>query len=77
MQVKQLYAKHVAEVAPPQELEPDVEREYNRQRDYLERTVDQLKAKLRKDVEVHRADNLRILQVRRSGARSGGFRWNF
>lgn len=33
------------------------------QREYLERTVDSLKRKLAKDSELHRTDNLRIMQV--------------
>jgi hypothetical protein len=38
-----------------------VEDEYNHQRAYLERTVDGLKTKARKDGTAHRADNLRVL----------------
>ena len=34
-----------------------------RQREYLEKTVDTLKRKLAKDSELHRTDNLRIMQV--------------
>ena len=34
-----------------------------RQREYLEKTVDTLKRKLAKDSELHRSDNLRIMQV--------------
>merc|ERR1711865_1239159 len=40
----------------------DIQREYNRQRDYLEKSVESLKRKLLKDSEVHRQDNMRILQ---------------
>ena len=39
-----------------------VQREYNRQRDYLEKSIDSLKRKLAKDAEVHRIDNMRIMQ---------------
>merc|ERR1711924_500799 len=35
---------------------------YNRQRTYLEKSVDSLKRKLAKDSEVHRIDNMRIMQ---------------
>ena len=38
-----------------------------RQREYLEKTVDGLKRKLAKDSELHRTDNLRIMQVRSRG----------
>lgn len=34
-----------------------------RQRDYLEKTVDSLKHKLQKDMEQHRTENVRIMQV--------------
>merc|ERR1712187_805224 len=45
-----------------QELDPDIQREYGRQREYLEKSVDSLKKKLLKDSDVHRSDNMRILQ---------------
>jgi hypothetical protein len=46
--VKALYQKHVLE--PPQgaQVDVDIQKEYNRQRDYLEKTVDSLKRKLSK-----------------------------
>merc|ERR1712046_431863 len=44
------------------ELDTDMQKEYNRQRDYLEKSVDSLKRKLQKDSEVHRIDNMRIMQ---------------
>jgi cilia- and flagella-associated protein 57 len=45
----------------------DIEREAARQREYLEKTVDSLKRKLAKDSELHRTDNLRIMQVKYVG----------
>ena len=45
-----------------QELDSDIQREYNRQRDYLEKSVENLKKKLLKDSDVHRQDNTRVLQ---------------
>ena len=45
-----------------QEVEENVQQEYARQRDYLERGVDVLKRKLARDSELHRSDNLRIMQ---------------
>eukprot|EP00399_MALV-I-05_sp_L67-4_P000141 gene141-48_t len=44
------------------EDDTDAQKEYNRQRDYLEKSVDSLKRKLAKDSEVHRVDNMRIMQ---------------
>ena len=60
--VKQLYAKHVMADTDAGDLEEDIQWEYNRQREYLEKTVDNLKRKLTKDMELHRTDNMRIMQ---------------
>lgn len=49
----------------------ELEREAARQREYLERTVDSLKRKLAKDSELHRTDNLRIMQVGPCGGDGG------
>jgi len=57
-----LYKKYVPNGVKKQELDSDIQREYNRQRDYLEKSVESLKKKLLKDSEVHRQDNMRILQ---------------
>merc|ERR1712048_297264 len=57
-----LYKKYVPNGIKKQELDVDIQREYNRQTDYLEKSVDSLKRKLLKDSEVHRQDNTRILQ---------------
>merc|ERR1711959_667750 len=57
-----LYKKYVPNGIKKQELDSDIQREYNRQRDYLEKSVDSLKRKLLKDSDVHRQDNMRILQ---------------
>ena len=60
--VKALYQKHVLE--PPQgaQVDVDIQKEYNRQRDYLEKTVDSLKRKLSKDMDLHKTDSMRIMQ---------------
>jgi hypothetical protein len=42
-------------------LQSDIDRDYNRQRNYLEKNVDSLNAKLTKDLTVHKKDNLRIM----------------
>merc|ERR1719413_295202 len=57
-----LYKKYVPNGIKKQELDSDIQREYNRQRDYLEKSVESLKRKLLKDSDVHRQDNTRILQ---------------
>jgi cilia- and flagella-associated protein 57 len=69
--VKVLYAKHTSTsttVAPPgatkslgSRTPEDAQREYNRERDYLERTVSGLKRKLVKDSETNRSDRTRII----------------
>merc|ERR1711974_218817 len=60
--VKYLFQKYVTQQVQTTGLEVDIEREYNRQREYLERSVASLRKKLNKDSELHRADNIRILQ---------------
>jgi hypothetical protein len=61
--VMELYAKYVgASGVKKQELDADIQKEYLRQKDYLERSVESLKRKLLKDSEVHRQDNMRIMQ---------------
>merc|ERR1719160_1814930 len=60
--VAQLYRKYVQSGVQKLELDADTQKEYNRQRDYLEKSVDSLKRKLAKDSEVHRIDNMRIMQ---------------
>merc|ERR1712113_1379 len=57
-----LYKKYVPHGIKKQELDSDIQREYNRQTDYLEKSVESLKRKLLKDSDVHRQDNTRILQ---------------
>merc|ERR1712159_779976 len=57
--VTSLYKKYVPNGIKKQELDSDIQREYNRQRDYLEKSVESLKRKLAKDSEVHRQDNMR------------------
>merc|ERR1712185_720719 len=57
-----LYSKYVQSGVKKLDLDADTQKEYNRQRDYLEKSVDSLKRKLAKDSEVHRIDNMRIMQ---------------
>ena len=44
-------------------VDVDMQEEYARQREHLERSVASLRKKLEKDNEIHRADNVRIMQV--------------
>eukprot|EP00747_Dinoflagellata_sp_TGD_P106608 gnl/TRDRNA2_/TRDRNA2_169896_c2_seq1.p1 gnl/TRDRNA2_/TRDRNA2_169896_c2~~gnl/TRDRNA2_/TRDRNA2_169896_c2_seq1.p1 ORF type:complete len:1270 (+),score=343.39 gnl/TRDRNA2_/TRDRNA2_169896_c2_seq1:135-3944(+) len=60
--VLSFYKKYCPNGVKKQELHPDIQREYNRQRDYLEKSVESLKKKLDKDSEVHRQDNMRVLE---------------
>lgn len=60
--VVQLYWKYVQTGVKKLDLDTDVQKEYNRQRDYLEKSVDSLKKKLEKDSQSHRIDNMRIMQ---------------
>lgn len=43
-------------------VDQDIQQEYSRQREHLERSVASLRKKLLKDTEIHRADNVRIMQ---------------
>jgi chromosome segregation ATPase len=43
-------------------VDQDIQKEYDRQRDHLEKTVNSLKYKLSKDSEIHKSDNIRIMQ---------------
>eukprot|EP01065_Artemidia_motanka_P053301 TRINITY_DN985_c0_g2_i1.p1 TRINITY_DN985_c0_g2~~TRINITY_DN985_c0_g2_i1.p1 ORF type:complete len:1226 (+),score=563.45 TRINITY_DN985_c0_g2_i1:55-3678(+) len=59
---KRLYHKHVRdENRRGPEIEEDVQKECNRQRDYLERTVESLKRKLIKDSDTHKSETTRIM----------------
>lgn len=42
--------------------ESDVQSDYNRQREYLEKSVESLKRKLAKDMELHRNENQRLMR---------------
>merc|ERR1712185_490915 len=60
--VAALFRKYVQSTVRNLDLDTDSQKEYNRQRTYLEKSVDSLKRKLAKDSEVHRIDNMRIMQ---------------
>jgi len=44
-------------------VDADIQKEFARQREHLERSVASLKKKLAKDSDIHRSDNVRIMQV--------------
>ncbi|XP_074640882.1 cilia- and flagella-associated protein 57-like [Tubulanus polymorphus] len=61
--IKALYQKHVQEdITETASVDADIQKEYSRQREHLERSVASLRKKLSKDTEIHRADNVRIMQ---------------
>ncbi|XP_029474302.1 cilia- and flagella-associated protein 57 isoform X2 [Rhinatrema bivittatum] len=62
--IRELYGKYVQEsdVAEIVGVDADIQQEYARQREHLERSLATLKIKLRKDSEIHRADNVRVMQ---------------
>jgi chromosome segregation ATPase len=59
--VKALYHRHVSTAVQSQGVEADVQREYARQREYLERNLDSMKRKLAKDQSLHKTENRRIM----------------
>ncbi|XP_075472167.1 cilia- and flagella-associated protein 57 isoform X2 [Ascaphus truei] len=62
--IRELYSKYVQEsdVAEIVGVDADIQREYARQREHLERSLSTLQKKLLKDTEIHRADNVRVMQ---------------
>jgi len=60
--VKKMYQKHVTETVATRTIESDIAAEYTRQREYLEKSVESLKRKLNKNMELHRNDNMRMMQ---------------
>ncbi|MBN3302205.1 CFA57 protein, partial [Amia calva] len=62
--IRELYHRYVQEsdVVDIVGMDADIQREYASQREHLERNVASLKKKLAKDSEIHRADNVKIMQ---------------
>ncbi|CAF0728049.1 unnamed protein product [Brachionus calyciflorus] len=61
--IKSMFTKHVHDdVTEAANVDQDIQKEYARQRDHLEKTVNSLKHKLVKDSEIHKSDNIRIMQ---------------
>ncbi|KAJ1567027.1 hypothetical protein HK405_007462, partial [Cladochytrium tenue] len=61
--MKRLYQKYCKDTTHREEtLEVDIQQEYSRQRECLERTVASLRKKVSKEQGIHRSDNVRIMQ---------------
>jgi cilia- and flagella-associated protein 57 len=65
--ITKMYKKHVQDVGLVGGKEVGTgsaaaQQEFNRQREYLEKSVESLKRKLAKDMELHRADNMRLMR---------------
>uniref|UniRef100_K7FI18 Cilia and flagella associated protein 57 n=2 Tax=Pelodiscus sinensis TaxID=13735 RepID=K7FI18_PELSI len=62
--VRELYNKYVqqADMVEIVGVDTDLQQEYTRQREHLERNLATLKKKVVKESEIHRADNVRIMQ---------------
>ncbi|XP_069795130.1 cilia- and flagella-associated protein 57 isoform X1 [Narcine bancroftii] len=62
--VQQLYEKYVpqSDMFDIAAVDSDIQKEFGRQRNHLEKSITTLQKKLLKDAEIHRADNVRIMQ---------------
>ncbi|XP_029582256.1 cilia and flagella associated protein 57 [Salmo trutta] len=62
--IRELYDHYIqrSDVVDIVGVDADIQREYSRQREHLERNVASLKRKLAKDTEVHRTDNVKIMK---------------
>ncbi|XP_048717483.1 cilia- and flagella-associated protein 57 isoform X3 [Caretta caretta] len=62
--IRELYSKYVqqADMVEIVGVDTDLQQEYTRQREHLERNLATLKKKVVKESEIHRADNVRIMQ---------------
>ncbi|XP_028939823.1 cilia- and flagella-associated protein 57, partial [Antrostomus carolinensis] len=62
--IRELYTKYVqqSDVVETEAADTDLQQEYMRQREYLERNLAALKKKVVKDQEIHRAAYMRIMQ---------------
>ncbi|KAG8437071.1 hypothetical protein GDO86_007954 [Hymenochirus boettgeri] len=62
--IRELHSKYVqdSDIAEIVGVDADIQREYARQREHLERSLSALQKKLLKDKEIHRSDNVRVMQ---------------
>ena len=61
--VEHLYKKFVRKEIKSGELDADITSEYQRQKEYLEKSVDALKRRLTRDSALHKADNQRVMMA--------------
>ncbi|TMW62220.1 hypothetical protein Poli38472_009713 [Pythium oligandrum] len=59
LQVASLYKKYVTNDQPSQEIEVEIQHEYARQKEYLEKSVQVLKKKYTRDVALHQEETMR------------------
>ena len=60
-ELKDLYHRYCKDLVKGSAVDADLQKEYTRQRDYLERTLASLQRKVVKDQQIHRVDNARIM----------------
>ncbi|BFY99763.1 hypothetical protein BsWGS_02803 [Bradybaena similaris] len=61
--IRLLYRKHVLEdSAQISSVDADIQKEFSRQKEHLERSVAVLRKKLEKDSEIHKADTVKVMQ---------------
>ena len=58
-----IHSKFVLKKVETGELDAEITSEYQRQQEYLEKSVEALKRRLARDSALHRADNLRVMQA--------------
>ncbi|ORX77285.1 hypothetical protein BCR32DRAFT_62284 [Anaeromyces robustus] len=60
--IKRLYHKYCTETKKIETIQADLQQEYFRQRDYLEKTISSLKKKIQKDKEFNRNSNYNFMK---------------
>ncbi|KAK3567777.1 hypothetical protein QTP86_026459 [Hemibagrus guttatus] len=62
--VREIYERHVhqSDVVEIAGVDADVQREYSRQREHMERNMDSLRRRLAKDIKVHEAKNIKLMK---------------
>ena len=58
-----LHANNVPNTLKTKKLDADIQLEYKRQKEFLERTIDTLKTRLNRDVQAHKEENMSIVQA--------------
>jgi len=60
--VTEMYKRHVRESMNKEQADTAIAKEYTRQKEYLERSIEALKKKLQTDSVLHQRDNMRVMQ---------------